>query len=43
MYVPEMEEKIKEIFLVFNVSVFELGLANSQNHEQDTWYRQSMC
>ena len=37
-----MEQKIHKKFFVFQISVFELGVANSHNLEHDTCRRQSM-
>ena len=31
-----MEQKIQKKFFVFQINVFELGVANSHNLEQDT-------
>ena len=40
---PEMGQKIQKNFFVFDIFAFELGVANSNNLEQDTWHRQSIC
>ena len=37
-----MEKKILKIFLVFQITAFELGVANSHNLQQVTCHRQSI-
>ena len=39
---PEMEKKMEKKFFVFQIIACELGVANSQNLEQDTCHRMSM-
>ena len=36
MQIQEMKQKIEKNFFVLNILVFELGVANSRNIEQDT-------
>ena len=43
MYNPEKEQKIQKIFFVFQIIAFELGVANSDNIEQNICHRQTMC
>ena len=43
MYIPEMQQKIQKKFFVFQIIAFELGVANSNNLEQDICHRQWMC
>ena len=38
-----MEEKLQKKGFVFHIMAFELGVSNSQNFEQDTCHRMSMC
>ena len=38
-----MEQEIEKQFVIFQITAFELGVANSHNLEQDTCYLQSMC
>ena len=35
---PEMEQKVEKKLFVFGIIAFALGVANSHNLEQDTWY-----
>ena len=43
MYILETEQKIEKKFFVFQITAFELGVANYSNPEQDTWHGQPMC
>ena len=43
MQIPEVEQKIRKKFFVFQIPAFELGVAISGNIEQDTFHRRSMC
>ena len=38
-----MEQKIQKNFFVFQIIAFQLGVGNSDNFEQNTSHRQSMC
>ena len=38
-----MAQKIEKKFFIFQIVVFELGVAHSHNLEQNTCQRQSMC
>ena len=38
-----MEQKMEEKFFVFQIIVFELGVGNSRNIEQDTSHQHSVC
>ena len=43
MQILEIEEKIKRKFFVFQITVFELGVAMSRNVQEDTWHWQAVC
>ena len=43
MEIPEMERKIEKNFFLFQIIVFQLGVGNSRNIEQDTCHRHSVC
>ena len=38
-----MEQKIKKKIFAFEITAFELVVANFRNIQQDTWHRQAMC
>ena len=38
-----MEQKIEKKFFVFQITAFELGIANCRNARQDTCNRRSIC
>ena len=40
---PEIQEKILKKVFVFQIIVFELGVANSCNIQHDTWHGQAIC
>ena len=41
--IGEMEQKIEQMFFVFQIITFELPVAISSNLEQDICHWQSMC
>ena len=43
MQLPEWQQKIKKMFFIFQIITFELGVANSNNLEQDICHPQSIC
>ena len=43
MNIPEKEPKFEKKCFIFKITAFESGARNSQNLEQDTFHRQSMC
>ena len=42
MWNPEMEQKLQKKVYVFQIILFEMGVENSDNLEQDTCRRQSI-
>ena len=43
MYIPDMEQKNQEKFLLLKIIAFSWGTTNSHNLEQDTCHWQSIC
>ena len=43
MQIPEMQQKNRKMFFVFQITAFELGVADCDNLEQDTFHQMLMC